>query len=903
MLRKVLPCFLLFALLVPTLDAQSLWWDEGISLHLATSSWAAVVSDRAANIHPPLYFFVLKVWVGLVGQTPFAARYLSALGATLLPAAVYAFVSRRFSRRTGRAAALLVALAPPFCIYGQEVRAYIFLPLLSLALLAQVWPARRRSGVLLRGSWAAVSLALTQVTFVLVHYAGIIAVAWANLALLVWCVRSRDRRAWRTWLLTAGLTGLFAAPWAWAVVCTGAVGLRGQAGLSNVLAEPAPVDYFLRLIGVFHAVGLPEALADPMLCRSVALVGALILAALLTSFVMRVLRSVPSAPFLKLLAAWLLPLTAAPVIWALSPQSHPRYLLPFVLGGWLLGSALVVDRVVPRLLRGALLAAVLAVCISGLRAYLTNPGYARSDVRAAAALIRAEAGPGDIVLAPNTDWSLLQYDLGAARPVMMPPPADDAGVSALLVREVQPGQRVFALDYGRDALDPRQEARAALEWGGFLVGRRDFHGVFLQWFDLPDAPRFPACAPSPPACIDGAGPCLVGTAIQPHPESGAALPVALCWDGGKGDARYAVALRLYAPDGALVAGADDLLVDAGLCPTEVWSGRPVTTYHLIPLPVGLLPRSYRLEGGVYAVADPNAPLSLVRQGRPPAPALVLGDAIPAVQPWLEPSPYGLPGGPMEPQVELAAGLRLEGAAVDRSEVYPGQTVFVMLRWRATSALPEVLPRLVLNQGERALTEAPLLASLPAMPAARPLLEHAALTVPPEAEDGPAHVVLAVGERQLLLGEVTLRGGRHTFIAPSVEHPLASRASDVATLLGFDWAPGPTVRAGEPVTLTLVWRAAPGAESKDLTVFVHLLGTDGGIAAQHDGKPVEGTRPTGGWAPGEILVDRHVLVWQREYAGDAVLRVGLYDAATGLRVLWDDGQDFYELPLPLKSQGS
>ena len=61
-------------------------------------------------------------------------------------------------------------------------------------------------------------------------------------------------------------------------------------------------------------------------------------------------------------------------------------------------------------------------------------------------------------------------------------------------------------------------------------------------------------------------------------------------------------------------------------------------------------------------------------------------------------------------------------------------------------------------------------------------------------------------------------------------------------------------------------------------------------AQHDGKPVGGLRPTIGWPAGEIVVDAHTLVWQRGYAGPARLHVGLYDAATGVRVLWTDGQD-------------
>ncbi|NBD36405.1 MAG: hypothetical protein GVY30_10480, partial [Chloroflexi bacterium] len=190
-LRALAPSFLLFAALTLTLDAQSLWWDEGISLHLATAPWAEIVADRAANIHPPFYFFALKGWITFVGATPFAARYLSALLATLLPAAGGAWMRRRMDRRSGRVTALLLALAPPFFIYGQEVRAYAALPLLALALLAEIWPAPKADDEAsgprpaVRPALRPARLALIQALFILTHYAGVIAVGWANVALLI----------------------------------------------------------------------------------------------------------------------------------------------------------------------------------------------------------------------------------------------------------------------------------------------------------------------------------------------------------------------------------------------------------------------------------------------------------------------------------------------------------------------------------------------------------------------------------------------------------------------------------------------------------------------------------------------------------------------------------------------
>ncbi len=929
-LRPVLPCLLTFGLLVLTLDAQSLWWDEGISLHLATSTWAEIIADRAANIHPPLYFFVLKVWVSLAGRTPFAARYLSALAATLLPAAVYTFICRRVNRCAGRAAALLTALAPPFIIYGQEVRAYAFLPLLMLALLAQVWPAqshKRRAA-----DYNPTLLALIQAAFVLTHYAGMIAVMWANFVLFLRLIRNQDRRAWRQWLYSVGLTALLAAPWAIAVLLAGATGLKTEAGLGNVLDEPIPLGYLARLLGIFHTVGLPEALTDPLLTRPSVLLGSLLLIALVAqnlrigesanqqigeSANQRIGESANQRigesanrqigksanqqigesanrptirlldyPTTKLSVAWLPPLLTAALMWVFSPQAHPRYVLPFVVGGWLLAATLTTARAVPRWLRGTLLAAVLATSLLGLRAYLTEPVYARSDVRRAAAYIRAVALPGDIVLAPHTDWSLEQYDVGTAYLVNLPSPADDRAVAAALRAMAHSNSHVYLLDYQRDALDPRGQVRANLAWGGWLAGRKAFHGVFVERYTLLSAPAMPDCVPLPAACVQGESPCLVGAAFLATPVSGAVLPVSLCWDGARASVRYAAALRLYTQNGALVAGADTRLLDGALRPTDLWSGEPVTTYHLIPLPVGLLPRAYRLEVGVYPLADSAVPASLVRAGAPPVPALALGEVTPVLAPWVG-------ADVVETVTAILSGLRLYTTTLSANTLYPGQTLYVTSRWQVTAdGINPAGVRLALWQSGRELASVALFEGLPPLPEGRPLLVHSAIIVPPDAEAGAAEVLVIGDGRQIEVGAVTLSVGERSFIVPPVTYPVDAQAGDVATLLGVDIEPGLTLRSGEPFTVTLIWRANEGAAGKDLTVFTHLVGEDGNIVAQHDGKPVNGLHPTPGWLAGEILVDAHVLTWQHPYIGPATLRLGLYDATTGVRTLWVEGADMW-----------
>lgn len=93
----------------------------------------------------------------------------------------------------------------------------------------------------------------------------------------------------------------------------------------------------------------------------------------------------------------------------------------------------------------------------------------------------------------------------------------------------------------------------------------------------------------------------------------------------------------------------------------------------------------------------------------------------------------------------------------------------------------------------------------------------------------------------------------------------------------------------PFAVTLVWHAEQ-TPSADYQVFIHLLDSGGKLVAQTDGQPGNWTRPTGGWQPGETIIDPHAL-WVPDLApGDYTLIGGLYEPATGKRLLTAGGEN-------------
>lgn len=94
--------------------------------------------------------------------------------------------------------------------------------------------------------------------------------------------------------------------------------------------------------------------------------------------------------------------------------------------------------------------------------------------------------------------------------------------------------------------------------------------------------------------------------------------------------------------------------------------------------------------------------------------------------------------------------------------------------------------------------------------------------------------------------------------------------------------------GKSIEIALHWKALDRIE-RDYTVFVHLLGPDGRIVAQHDSQPLSGRYPTTAWQPGSTVVDLHGLQLPSGLQpGQYRVAVGLYYLPTGERL---GGQSF------------
>ena len=112
-----------FALRLYRLGANSLWYDETVSLLLARSDVAELIRHTAGDIHPPFYYLLLHFWGQLAGWSEFSSAFLSLGFGVVLIALVYR-VAREWFAPIALFASFLVALSPYNIWYSQEVRMY-----------------------------------------------------------------------------------------------------------------------------------------------------------------------------------------------------------------------------------------------------------------------------------------------------------------------------------------------------------------------------------------------------------------------------------------------------------------------------------------------------------------------------------------------------------------------------------------------------------------------------------------------------------------------------------------------------------------------------------------------------------------------------------------------------------
>jgi mannosyltransferase len=626
------------------LDAQSFWNDEGNSARLSERSIPLILAGTASDVHPPLYYLLLRGWRELAGETEFGLRALSAFTGVMVVAGVAGLTrslqAQLFSGPDGRVrtshpallATLLAALHPGLIYYSQEARMYQLLALLSTlsTLLLLEWYRAGREGKLVRATGHAAAYPVCLAAGLYTHYFFPAIMAAHGLAILLvaagqarrhqieWQLRSSRAAgvfAFTTfpqsllkWLLAVFTAVMFYLPWL-------PIFLERAGGSGRDLVRGSFLDY-LAAGGRWLLVG---ATYDGPLAAVLLLVALLLLLPLLW----------PAVKAQAMVAAWWLPLLLVVVPFLLlygGGLVRPAYFKFLILAvpplcaglalGWQraygLGQAPLLS------LAGAVM--VLLLLWSNGRALPNlyyDPAYARADYRGLAQRIAAERHPRAAVIlnAPN-QWEVFTYYHQEGAPVYALPRAhpDVTAIDAELGEIVAQYDRLYAIYWGETERDPERLVERWLDSRTYKATDEWVGDLRFVVYAVPAEPaREMATATE---AVFGEKVRLNGYALGPdRVYPGDIVEVALYWQALEPlEQRYKIFLHLLDQHGRLLAQRDSE-PGGGLKLTTLWQpGETVADHHGVLIPADAPHGRYSLLLGLYDIFDPAARLPLTAEG-------------------------------------------------------------------------------------------------------------------------------------------------------------------------------------------------------------------------------------------------------------------------------------------------
>jgi 4-amino-4-deoxy-L-arabinose transferase-like glycosyltransferase len=561
---------------------------------MLSRSFPQIAAAAAADIHPPGYYWLLKLWSNLFGAGAAAMRSFSALLGVVLVYQIYR-IGRYFTpmaRRTSwlaLLAALLAALNPFQIYYSQEARMYM---LLAVASAGAIWsllaylhaPPDDRAGML-----ALVGYTLAGTLGLWTHYSFPIVLLAAGLGYVVELLWRPDA-LWRQRLLYFVVANLVILllflPWLPTAIARVLAWPAG--GITTALAEGIALTVTTLLLGP-HQILPPPAPLWLALAVTLPVIGII---------AWRQIRGV------ALLALW----WALPIGLMFGAGLFTEAFLKFLLVAsppWLLlcaGAATLFPW--PRIAGALLTIGALALAVFTLPTYYTDP-MVRDNYAGVARYVAAVADPArDLVIlnAPGQQEVWRYYDPGV--PVLAVPqmrPADREATVATLAAATAERHNLYALFWATAEADPERVVEHWLDQHAFKGLERWQGNLRFVVYTLSRATN--CTPPTPQGAVQwDAGIDLVAFCLDASPTvtAGEAALVGLQWQSTQPlTASYKVTVQLLDPRNGVVAQRDSEPV-GGSRPTTSWQvGERIVDNHGVAIPVGTPPGRYRLIVALY----------------------------------------------------------------------------------------------------------------------------------------------------------------------------------------------------------------------------------------------------------------------------------------------------------------
>ena len=186
----------------------NIWFDESYSVGLARHTFTEIWSIGGNDVHPVLYYWLLRIVYLITGGSILGYRLFSIIPIAIMIILGYTHIRKDYGEKTGFIFSFLSAFLPAMAQYAMEIRMYSW-AILTVTILA-IYAYRLLKEDNTR-NW--IIYGISSLASIYLHYYGLMAAGLINVALLIYLI-IKKRKKGIIFIVSFGVVqGLVYLPW------------------------------------------------------------------------------------------------------------------------------------------------------------------------------------------------------------------------------------------------------------------------------------------------------------------------------------------------------------------------------------------------------------------------------------------------------------------------------------------------------------------------------------------------------------------------------------------------------------------------------------------------------------------------------------------------------------------
>lgn len=245
-------CIVFLAIYVSLVFNRNVWTDEAYTIQMIREhSFLGIISETAKDVHPPLYYLLLKLFITVFGQSITAYKLFSVIPMILLMVLAGTKVRRNWGIRAASLFILFVSAIPCMLEYTIQIRMY------SLACFFTTWAALSAYDVWKKGELVqAVQLTVASMGACYTHNYAMINCVFVYVILLVVAViryrKKKDKKLFVMGFLSGCIVSASFLPW------LGVLLQQTTQRVGNYWIEPVTLQVILHYFDDLFGTAIPH---------------------------------------------------------------------------------------------------------------------------------------------------------------------------------------------------------------------------------------------------------------------------------------------------------------------------------------------------------------------------------------------------------------------------------------------------------------------------------------------------------------------------------------------------------------------------------------------------------------------------------------------------------------------